>query len=394
MLDSKGLLAEYHTSYAFNPNSFISGFFRALRMKSILRKKLPYAVRARIVCHPFWDMVRRLPFAIGRKIGVKSENVNTILDKKIGKDILKKKKSLCGAYAYANGAERIFQAIKEQGGVCVYDLPIAYHKEVLKQVNYESMMNPEWMGRSTLYSNRNLCHQIDRELDSADVIIVASTYVKNSLTQEGFAPSNIYVIPYGFPKLNPKVYRKIDGKLKLLYVGGLSQMKGFSYMMAAYEKLQDLVDLYIIGGGIATSCIQKSLGKVHYLGTMSHNSVLNCMRDADILLFPSLSDGFGLVVSEAMSQGTPAIVSDHCGAMDVIQDGVNGWIVPSRNSEAIVDKIQSILRNRSCIEGCGRNALSTASERPWARYEEDVYKVVAAACCSRKNRHEYSKRDV
>lgn len=376
MLDSKGILAEYHTSCAFKPKSFISRVLRTLRMRKFLRKEIPYVVGARVICHPFWDIVRRLPFGLGKMMGIKSEDVNTILDKRIGHDILSKKYSFYGAYAYANGAERIFQSIKCNGGLCIYDLPIAYYKEVLRQVDQERLIKPEWIGNATLYSNRDLCNQIDRELELADIIIVASTYVRNSLIKEGYASSKIHVIPYGFPKIRPKTYRKINDKLKLLYVGGLSQMKGFSYMMDAYEKLQDFVELSIIGGGVTSQFIGESLKKVHYLGTMSHERVLDYMKEADILLFPSLSDGFGLVVSEAMSQGTPAIVSDHCGAMDVIQDGVNGWIVPSRDSESIVNKIHDILNEKSCVEECGKKALSTALERSWIQYGDDIYNVI------------------
>lgn len=100
------------------------------------------------------------------------------------------------------------------------------------------------------------------------------------------------------------------------------------------------------------------------------------MRENDILLFPTLSDGFGMVVTEAMSQGTPVIATDHCCAIDIIQNGINGWIVPSRSSDAIKEKIIYLLNNPHEIEKNGKNALKTASKRTWKHYQDDVINVI------------------
>lgn len=100
------------------------------------------------------------------------------------------------------------------------------------------------------------------------------------------------------------------------------------------------------------------------------------MKENDILLFPTLSDGFGMVVSEAMSQGTPVIATDHCCSIDIIQDGVNGWIVPSRSSKAIKEKILYLLKHPNEIETNGKNALQTASSRSWQCYQNDIISII------------------
>ena len=65
----------------------------------------------------------------------------------------------------------------------------------------------------------------------------------------------------------------------------------------------------------------------NYLGPMPHDKVLQEMRKADVFIFPSLFEGFGMVITEAMSQGTPVIATDRTCAVDLIKNGENGWVI-------------------------------------------------------------------
>ena len=96
------------------------------------------------------------------------------------------------------------------------------------------------------------------------------------------------------------------------------------------------------------------------------------MRESDIFLFPTLSDGFGMVIAESMSQGTPVITPPNsCGA-DFIHQGHNGWLVPPSDSMAIRKRILEILEKPFLVEQVGREAIRTPESRSWLIYGEEI----------------------
>ena len=96
------------------------------------------------------------------------------------------------------------------------------------------------------------------------------------------------------------------------------------------------------------------------------------MQNADVLLFPSLFEGFGLVITEAMSQGTPVITTDRTIGPDIIRHNENGWIIDAGSTEAIVEAIENILADRRQLIDVGKSAMETARLRPWSRYGEEL----------------------
>ena len=96
------------------------------------------------------------------------------------------------------------------------------------------------------------------------------------------------------------------------------------------------------------------------------------MRNNDVLIFPSLFEGFGMVVTEAMSQGTPVLTTNRTCGVNFIENGENGWIVNAADVEQLQIVIQSIIDNRERLADIGRKAMRTAEQRPWLRYEEEL----------------------
>jgi len=116
---------------------------------------------------------------------------------------------------------------------------------------------------------------------------------------------------------------------------------------------------------------------VNYIPTAPHSEVLEHMRNHDVLVLPSLSEGFGLVVLEAMSQGMTVIVSENTGAGDVIQNGVQGFVVPIRSSEAISEKLSMLASNRENLEQMKIAALERARQCTWDVYRQSLVEAVA-----------------
>lgn len=96
------------------------------------------------------------------------------------------------------------------------------------------------------------------------------------------------------------------------------------------------------------------------------------MSKNDVFIFPSLFEGFGMVITEAMSQGTPVITTTRTCGVDFIQDNENGWLVEPGNTEQIKEKIRMILANKEQLVKISKKAMETAAQRPWAVYEDEL----------------------
>src|SRR5690606_10190803 len=92
----------------------------------------------------------------------------------------------------------------------------------------------------------------------------------------------------------------------------------------------------------------------------------------DVLVFPSLFEGFGLVITEAMSQGTPVITTDRTAGPEFIDHGRNGWLVEAGSTHALENSFDDLLTRPSLVRDVGHEALLTAQSRPWEVYGEEL----------------------
>lgn len=105
---------------------------------------------------------------------------------------------------------------------------------------------------------------------------------------------------------------------------------------------------------------------------MPHDEILKLMANQDLFIFPSLFEGFGLVITEAMSQGTPVITTDRTCGPDIIHDGKDGWIVEAGVSKPIKDLLSQFISDPGILTRTGQLARETASKRPWSVYEKTL----------------------
>lgn len=294
-----------------------------------------------------------------------------------------KKKGLSGVYGYEDGALTTFTKAKKLGLYCIYDLPIGYWKSARLLLEKEFEINPDWSSTLTGFNDSSdKLNKKDRELALADVIFVASSFTKKTLKEYSGNLPEIKVVPYGFPPANnQKEYKPlVNRKLKVLFVGGLSQRKGISYLFEAVEGLEDKVELTIVGQKAVANCkaLNLALEKHTWIPSLSHNQVLACMREHDVFVFPSLFEGFGLVITEAMSQGVPVITTERTAGPDLIGDGADGWIVPAGSSAAIKEVFTAIFENPGILQQFGLAAQNKAQSRPWSVYGQEMAEALSS----------------
>ncbi|MCT0227558.1 glycosyltransferase family 4 protein [Synechococcus sp. CS-1331] len=293
--------------------------------------------------------------------------------------------NLTGVYAYEDCALATFEAAKKRKLCCFYDLPIGYWRAAQLLFSEESELQPLWA--STLTGLKDSDHKLsrkDQELALADVVIVPSNFVRNTLETFNASSALIKVIPFGSP-LVPTLSKTCshDGPLRVLYVGSLGQRKGLSYALDAIDILGSQVKLTLIGKRPVLDCVPLNLAldKHHWIESLPHDQILEQMACHDILLLPSLFEGYALVISEALSRGLPVITTPNSGATETVRDGIEGFIVPIRDVDAIADRLQILIDDRARLALMSHYCLQRAADLSWSMYEDSISTIVQENLC-------------
>jgi glycosyltransferase involved in cell wall biosynthesis len=118
--------------------------------------------------------------------------------------------------------------------------------------------------------------------------------------------------------------------------------------------------------------LKTNLAKHTWIASLPHYKILELMREHDVLVFPSLFEGFGMVITEAMAQGTPVITTDRTAGPDIINDGQNGWLINAGSAGALQAALEKLLIRPHLIAAVGQAALATAAKRPWSVYGSEL----------------------
>lgn len=192
-----------------------------------------------------------------------------------------------------------------------------------------------------------------QECDVSDAIVVNSNWSRSLLIQAGVDSAKIDVIPLAYPvPAAASVYRRTfpdqfsDRRpLRALFLGQVTPRKGVIELLEAARLLGDVPVEFLMVGPVIVDPPEhlRQLRAVRFVGPIPRGHVAQWYRDADVFLFPTHSDGFGLTQLEAQAWKLPIVASRNCG--DVVVDGKNGLLL----SEVSADEIAVAIR-RLCNE--------------------------------------------
>ena len=172
-----------------------------------------------------------------------------------------------------------------------------------------------------------------RELEIADYIAVTSHFTQASLLENGIAEDRILLTPLGVdaarfvPANAPN-----DGRFRVLYVGQLRLRKGVQYLLEAWARLRlDNAELLLVGDVVDEfkEILHKALRQHANITVVGHAAdPVRLYQSASVCVLPTIEDGFGLVVLEAMACGAPVILTENTGAKDCVRRDIDGFILP------------------------------------------------------------------
>jgi starch synthase len=291
-------------------------------------------------------------------------------------------------WGYEDFAASSFERAKALTIKKIYDLPTVHHREA--RLIYQREVESDPSLAQFLSPSLEPEHRLRRkeaELDLADVIVCASSFVKNSLAARGWPDSKLRVLPYGVTASATRPATKGQAHpLRLLYAGVIAPHKGIHHLFRALCGLPEkAVSLTLAGHwipGFRNWIERRFRVPFHYAGRLTAAGLSAAYRNADVLLFPALRDGFGLVLVEAMAQGLPVIASTSCAAPDLIQDGIEGLIVPPSNPVRLGEAIQILLDRPQLVPAMAEAAYQLSRRLTWERYHLRVLNLSRALAAS------------
>jgi len=185
----------------------------------------------------------------------------------------------------------------------------------------------------------------DEEYALAEWHCAASTVVQEQLVARGIARERIMVVPYGAElEIFHAGNSDASSDFRVLFAGQVGLRKGLRTLLDALEsggRPEWRVDFY---GAVADEAQRDLAGyrgaaPLHFHGAVSQQALAEAMRAASVLVLPSIEEGFGLVVPQALNCGLPAIVSDCVGGKDLVRHRENGSIFPASNPAALAGEL-------------------------------------------------------
>ncbi len=197
----------------------------------------------------------------------------------------------------------------------------------------------------------------DEEYALADLHCAASTVVRDQLAAQGVPESRIWVVPYGADRgiFRPAPGREVS-EFRIVFAGQLTMRKGIKTVLDALQIADHPEwEAHFHGTQLPESAgdFRAYIGAtpVRLHGAVSQAALATAFQEGSVLVLPSLEEGFGLVVPQALSCGMPVIVSDRTGAKDLIRHRENGSMVPVGDPAALGAELQWWSENRRRVEG-------------------------------------------
>jgi glycosyltransferase involved in cell wall biosynthesis len=387
-LSEAEMLAAYWTTFCDQPGAswrkLAVGVSRALGfdLEGQLQRRAITSVPLELVrSDPVWEVVRSIlskASADSRLVDAVWERGILRFDRRVAELALQHADAI---YGYEYSALRSFREAQRRRIARIYEVPAPEHDFVEKIIQHEIEQFPELNdGRRSYFVERQerRTERRRQEWNLADVIIANSAFTKQSYAAAGLDVSKVHVIPLGAPGVNERGLAggsRDDAPLKVLWAGTFSIRKGAHYLLRGWRSLapKQNAGLQIVGSIAVPERILRNLpSSIVVSPTMGKASLFELYRTADVLIFPTLCDGFGMVVTEAFSQGLPVITTSRAGAAEIVRSGENGIVIPAADAVAIAGALDWCMNHRAELREMRRGAIEAAARWQWPDFRREL----------------------
>jgi glycosyltransferase involved in cell wall biosynthesis len=286
---------------------------------------------------------------------------------------------LNAVYTYEDGARLTLEVAKRQGSTKLYELPAGYYLGVVNEMELAVKTTPD-IDIQIKHTPAWKQERKDKELELADLVVVPCEWARESLRFSRIDKQKTVIkVPYGTPSDEVSVrLKRPNGPFTVLFAGKVGVRKGVPYLLEAWSQLGlKNARLWLAGGmSLDEPFLRRHCGTVEYLGAMPRTKLLELMKEADLLVFPSLAEGFGLVIGEAMAVGTPVLTTTNTGGPELITDGQEGWCIPPHDAQLLAERIEWAYLHREELFEMGQLARLKAEQWTWSHYRRQLIEKV------------------
>lgn len=363
-------LAGFFTGVAFRDASWSGRLATAMaaRRRVVKNRIVDEIPKGRLHSLAVVELAARLAAKVGGGTGLPLESYDSVFTAHDAAVALSPwPRETTGVYAYEDAALWTFRRARRRGLARIWDLPLPHYLTIERILRDEldrwpraalgpPHSEPEWKRRRK-----------DGEASLATTVSVASSFTKQSLEGVGLRVP-IVVTAYGFPvdSFAPRDSRP-QGPFTVLAVGSHDLRKGTPYLLEAWKRaaIPD-AELHLVGPlRLAKSFLDDYAGMFRHWPHVPKSELPAHYAAADLCAFPTLGDGFGLVIQESMCCGTPVVTTPCGGGPECITDGIDGWIVPPRKIDALVERLREAAADRQRLLAMGRAARARAERWTW-----------------------------
>lgn len=340
-LDKRNLLSFFHTGFAGQKHPMISNFVSRLDTEEIRPRK----------------MRTHLFLAVGAKKFPSNKIWLNQFDLSVSRLLKKDPSSIY--VGWSGSCLNSLRMAKSLGKLTIVERGsshILFQDRILREEykRYNKNFN---------ITDETICKEI-LEYECADYISVPSRFVFDSFVSNGIAPGKILINPYGVSNRFSPMPRK-DKKFRILYLGSLSIRKGAFYLLEALRKLNipnENFEVWFVGNidiDVIPLVEKFQNSNWHFFGYQSHKDLADLISQCDVKVHPSVEEGLSMVIPQVLSCGVPVIATVNTGGSMVVNDNINGFIIPIRSSDLISDRINYLYANPKELHRIKSNALLT-----------------------------------
>lgn len=284
-------------------------------------------------------------------------------------------------YAFNAAALELARVARDKGMWIVLEQVSAPHAYYERLMAGERQRWPDWeRGQTTEQDWVPLAEREHEEWQLADTILCGSQHVADCVAAENGPAEKCVVVPYGIQTDRFHVQRahRTDSSspLRVLCIATVTLGKGMPYLMQAATILRHAnVQMRLVGPiALPEQALAQMREVMEVVGPVPRSSIVDEYANADVFVLPTLSEGSATVCYEALAAGLPVITTPNAGS--VVRDGVDGFIVPIREPQAIADRIALLQADRALLARMSAAAVERAQGYTWDQYGQRLLAAV------------------
>ncbi len=374
-LRALGYPARFETGFYYMRGSVLARLAEALPAalggslkRELMRRFDPEVESAHVRIHPWMEIA----YIALKRLGIPERRLARIIlwrDAAFDRHVARRIASAPPRIVIAHDGQALatIRAARRLGTISVLNQVTGHVLKALTTYREEAELCPDFADSLSTHLPLEIGEAMRPESIEADWILAPSEYVRDSLVEYGTDPARIAMLPYGvdIERFAPGPPRAAEAPFRILFVGQIGQKKGIKYLLEAVRRLAlPNVELVlaglVIGGG---SGLKPYRNLFRHIAHVPHHEVHRLYRNADIFVFPSLHEGSAFANLEAMASGLPVITTPNAGSL--VEDGREGFIVPMRDTEALMERIARLYRDRALLDQMGAAARAKAEANTW-----------------------------